>query len=49
MELDGDRQILMLENVTLEDSGWYTCTAGNQLGKTNRTAWVTVGVFDKNS
>ncbi len=43
MELDSNRHILVVENVTLEDTGWYTCTVGSQLGKTNRSAWVTVG------
>jgi len=40
---DGDRQVLRLDNVTKEDAGWYTCMAGNSLGMSFRSAWLTVG------
>ena len=40
---DADRQVLRLENVTKEDAGWYTCMAGNSLGMSFRSAWLTVG------
>lgn len=32
-----------MENVTKEDAGWYTCMAGNSLGMSYRSAWLTVG------
>lgn len=42
-ELNNDHQVLRLENVTKEDAGWYTCMAGNSLGMSYRSAWLTVG------
>jgi len=38
-----DRQVLRLDNVTLEDAGWYSCVAGNSLGMSFRSAWLSVG------
>jgi len=37
-----DRQVLTLTNVTKEDIGWYTCMAGNSLGMSFRSAWLSV-------
>ncbi len=42
-EVNNDHQVLRLENVTKEDAGWYTCMAGNSLGMSYRSAWLTVG------
>lgn len=42
-EMNNDRQVLRLVNVTKEDAGWYTCMAGNSLGMNFRSAWLTVG------
>jgi len=33
---------LVLANVTLNDSGIYTCYAASRLGHTQQTAWLTV-------
>ncbi|XP_046633062.1 fibroblast growth factor receptor 4-like isoform X1 [Daphnia pulicaria] len=41
-EVNNDHQVLRLENVTKEDAGWYTCMAGNSLGMSYRSAWLTV-------
>ncbi|XP_059352290.1 fibroblast growth factor receptor 4-like isoform X2 [Daphnia carinata] len=41
-EVNNDPQVLRLENVTKEDAGWYTCMAGNSLGMSHRSAWLTV-------
>ncbi len=42
-EMNNDRQVLRIENVTKEDAGWYTCMAGNSIGLRFRSAWLTVG------
>lgn len=34
--------ILRIENVTYNDSGWYTCVAANSLGQTNESAYLNV-------
>jgi len=38
--------LLQLHNVTVNHSGWYTCLAGNSIGLSQRTAWLTVLSFD---
>ena len=35
-------EILKLVNVSLSDTGWYTCLVGNTMGKDYRTAWLQV-------
>ncbi|XP_062981987.1 fibroblast growth factor receptor 3 isoform X3 [Elgaria multicarinata webbii] len=39
---DKELEILYLHNVTFEDAGEYTCLAGNSIGFTHHTAWLTV-------
>ncbi|XP_061485801.1 fibroblast growth factor receptor 3 isoform X5 [Rhineura floridana] len=39
---DKELEILYLRNVTFEDAGEYTCLAGNSIGFTHHTAWLTV-------
>nr|CAB3245920.1 FGFR fibroblast growth factor receptor precursor [Phallusia mammillata] len=39
---DADLQKLTLKNVTLEDAGIYTCLAGNSIGISHISAWLTV-------
>lgn len=34
--------VLTLNNISIGDEGWYTCLAGNQLGLSHRSAWLTV-------
>lgn len=41
--MTNDRRVLRLDNVTKDDAGWYTCMAGNSLGISFRSAWLTVG------
>jgi len=38
---------LQLYNVTVNQSGWYTCLAGNTIGLSHHSAWLTVldGLF----
>jgi len=33
---------LELSNVTADQAGWYTCLAGNSIGLSHRSAWLTV-------
>ena len=35
-------QILTLKDLGLEETGWYTCLAGNSIGTQYETAWLTV-------
>nr|BBD75251.1 fibroblast growth factor receptor-a [Parasteatoda tepidariorum] len=37
-----DPHILILDNVTYEDQGWITCLAGNSIGVSYRSAFLTV-------
>ncbi|XP_053560202.1 fibroblast growth factor receptor 3 isoform X6 [Bombina bombina] len=39
---DKDLEILILRNVSFEDAGEYTCLAGNSIGYSHHTAWLTV-------
>ncbi|XP_039607686.1 fibroblast growth factor receptor 3 isoform X5 [Polypterus senegalus] len=39
---DKELEILYLPNVTFEDAGEYTCLAGNSIGHTYHSAWLTV-------
>jgi len=34
--------VLYLRNVTMEDAGEYTCLAGNSIGLSYQSAWLTV-------
>lgn len=46
---DKEIEVLMLPNVTFEDAGEYTCLAGNSIGISYHTAWLTVlpGIFTR--
>ena len=35
-------EMLVLHNVTVHQSGWYTCLAGNNIGLSHHSAWLTV-------
>lgn len=35
-------EVLQLRNVSLEDAGKYTCLAGNSIGFSYHSAWLTV-------
>ncbi|XP_034298324.1 fibroblast growth factor receptor 4 [Pantherophis guttatus] len=35
-------EVLYLQNVTMEDAGEYTCLAGNSIGLSYQSAWLTV-------
>ncbi|XP_036403485.1 fibroblast growth factor receptor 4-like [Megalops cyprinoides] len=37
-----DVEVLFLSNVTMEDAGEYTCLAGNSIGFSHQSAWLTV-------
>ncbi|CAB0017777.1 unnamed protein product [Nesidiocoris tenuis] len=37
-----DPEVLVLNNITHEDEGWYTCIAGNTLGFSHSSAYLTV-------
>ncbi|KPP59333.1 hypothetical protein Z043_122754, partial [Scleropages formosus] len=39
---DKELEILFLTNVSFEDAGEYTCLAGNSIGYTFHSAWLTV-------
>ncbi|XP_023267429.1 fibroblast growth factor receptor 2 isoform X1 [Seriola lalandi dorsalis] len=39
---DKEIEVLYLPNVTVEDAGEYTCLAGNSIGISYHTAWLTV-------
>lgn len=39
---DNDPELLVLENVTLADAGWYTCLAGNSIGVSHQGFWLSV-------
>lgn len=39
---DKELEVLLLTNVSLEDSGQYTCLAGNSIGFAYHSAWLTV-------
>lgn len=39
---DKEIEVLYLPNVTFEDAGEYTCLAGNSIGISFHTAWLTV-------
>ncbi|XP_034271994.1 fibroblast growth factor receptor 3 isoform X4 [Pantherophis guttatus] len=39
---DKELEILSLHNVTFEDAGEYTCLAGNSIGYSHHSAWLTV-------
>ncbi|CAG05170.1 unnamed protein product, partial [Tetraodon nigroviridis] len=39
---DKEIEVLYLHNVTFEDAGEYTCLAGNSIGLSHQTAWLTV-------
>lgn len=35
-------EVLYLTNVTMDDAGEYTCLAGNSIGFSHQSAWLTV-------
>lgn len=35
-------EVLYLTNITMEDAGEYTCLAGNSIGYSHQSAWLTV-------
>ncbi|XP_042312879.1 fibroblast growth factor receptor 3 isoform X3 [Sceloporus undulatus] len=39
---DKEVEILYLQNVSFEDAGEYTCLAGNSIGYSHHSAWLTV-------
>lgn len=45
-------EVLYLSKVTMEDAGEYTCLAGNSIGFSHQSAWLTVlsglGSFQSN-
>lgn len=46
---DKEIEVLYLPNVTFEDAGEYTCLAGNSIGISYHTAWLTVlpGIYTR--
>lgn len=39
---DKELEVLLLTNVSFEDAGEYTCLAGNSIGYSYHSAWLTV-------
>ncbi|KAG7278019.1 hypothetical protein CRUP_006184 [Coryphaenoides rupestris] len=39
---DKEMEVLQLRNVSFDDAGAYTCLAGNSIGFSHHTAWLTV-------
>ncbi|XP_026058469.1 fibroblast growth factor receptor 1-A-like isoform X2 [Carassius auratus] len=39
---DKEMEVLFVRNVSLEDAGEYTCLAGNSIGHSHQSAWLTV-------
>ncbi|XP_051943003.1 fibroblast growth factor receptor 3 isoform X9 [Hippocampus zosterae] len=39
---DNELEVLLVSNVSFEDAGEYTCLAGNSIGFSHHTAWLTV-------
>uniref|UniRef100_G1QF24 receptor protein-tyrosine kinase n=8 Tax=Boreoeutheria TaxID=1437010 RepID=G1QF24_MYOLU len=39
---DKEIEVLYIRNVTFEDAGEYTCLAGNSIGISFHSAWLTV-------
>ena len=37
-----DPFVLALDNVTVDDDGWYTCLVGNSVGYSHESFWITV-------
>ncbi|XP_062409894.1 fibroblast growth factor receptor 1b isoform X2 [Sardina pilchardus] len=39
---DKEMEVMLLRNVSFEDAGEYTCLAGNSIGLSHHSAWLTV-------
>ncbi|XP_041914992.1 fibroblast growth factor receptor 1b isoform X7 [Alosa sapidissima] len=39
---DKEMEVLLLRNISFEDAGEYTCLAGNSIGLSHHSAWLTV-------
>lgn len=37
-----DPKVLVIDNVTMEDEGWYTCLVGNSVGISNKSVYLNV-------
>ncbi|NXS55604.1 FGFR1 factor, partial [Brachypteracias leptosomus] len=48
---DKEMEVLHLRNVSFEDAGEYTCLAGNSIGISHHSAWLTVleGIYSSSS